>query len=364
MLATAEARRVGANQEQTQAMIDEAKRQILINHGKVPTESNPATEFGGTMSKEAMIAQLRANPAPWMTQADIDSAVADIQKAGPERKRTNAEILAEAPSRADAAKTIAQSRASGALAAQLPKEDVVDLTAQWKAPPPGDGRNSNTPQARAAVAAILARHPDYDLPGHRSAWEAVKKYTDPNSKPRQEINSFSTAISHLNSYNEAMDALDNGNLLVANRIANKWASETGQPAPAGAAAIRSFLAGELVRSATGVGGALEDRKEEIKNLAEEQSPAQRSASTTNLIKLLSGKLATHEGSYRNIAKRDDFRDLIIPTDDARAAYESFSPASKLLPIKGGPSSYGAKKAVGRVVNGVIRNPDGTFSEAN
>jgi hypothetical protein len=118
-----------------------------------------------------------------------------------------------------------------------------------------------------------------------------------SGQPAQTINYFNTATEHLKQLQQAADALNNGDLQLFNRLANSWATNTGNPAPTNFATIRNAVAGEL--SKTFKGAAATDAEIDAINTSinSSQSPAQLSGAIQNNIRLMGSKMEALRGQY-------------------------------------------------------------------
>jgi hypothetical protein len=88
------------------------------------------------------------------------------------------------------------------------------------------------------------------------------------------LNAINTAHAHISQLQEIGDALKNGDIVGVNRIANAFAQQTGQPAPASFQLLKTAVSAELAKTTHG-GVATEKETEEIsKAINAANSPAQ------------------------------------------------------------------------------------------
>jgi hypothetical protein len=98
------------------------------------------------------------------------------------------------------------------------------------------------------------------------------------------INSYNTALAHLDMLSQAADALYNGNLRVLNQIGNEFSKQTGNPAPTNFQAVKQAVAGEI--SKTFKGGQATDA---------ENREADKAIDAANSPKQLQGVINTYKG---------------------------------------------------------------------
>jgi hypothetical protein len=88
------------------------------------------------------------------------------------------------------------------------------------------------------------------------------------------VRSLNVAIGHLDTLNDAAKALKNGQIPLFNDIGNKFAKNTGQPAPTDFNALKSIVGSEVAKAVTGGASALGDREEIRAEINSANSPAQ------------------------------------------------------------------------------------------
>ena len=156
---------------------------------------------------------------------------------------------------------------------------------------------------------VLAKHPDYDQ--YKGASRAATLRAFSVGKEAQAVRSFNVVDSHLQTFQKAFDALDNGNIPLANKLMNGWAKETGQPAPAGADAIKRVVADEIVKAVTGAAGALGDRESADKSLSTADSPKAMKTVVSDYRELIAGQMDGLEHQYERGTGNKDFKQKFI-----------------------------------------------------
>jgi hypothetical protein len=111
------------------------------------------------------------------------------------------------------------------------------------------------------------------------------------------INYFNTAIDHLKLLRETADALQNGDFRLLNEAGNRYANETGNPAPNNFNTVRSAVAGELSKTFKGT-GATDQEVSMIQNtINNAQSPKQMNGAIEYYLRLMGGKMDALKGQY-------------------------------------------------------------------
>lgn len=136
------------------------------------------------------------------------------------------------------------------------------------------------------------------------------------------VNSFNTAIDHLETTNTLIDALANNDTKKINSIGNAIAAEFGVAAPTNFDAAKNVVANEIVKAINASGGALADRQEAEKALDRASSPEQLKGVVDTYQKLLGGQLKSLRLQYGNMTGKSDFDKKL--TDNAKAAMTRLS----------------------------------------
>jgi hypothetical protein len=140
--------------------------------------------------------------------------------------------------------------------------------------------------------------------------------------------SLNTVMYHLDTLDQAGQALNNGDVRLFNSIGNKINKEIGVAAPTDFDATKKIVSSEIIKAITGTGGALTDREEAQQTLDAANSPAQLAGVIKQYKELFAGQLIGLENSYVASTNRpaSEFRTRL----DARTR--------KLLPPLEAPTS--------------------------
>jgi hypothetical protein len=205
--------------------------------------------------------------------------------------------------------------------------------------PPGMGKNSTeirtqimnhaTELANGRSAEQFAQ----DLRVNRNDTAAMKNATTAFGTGTQGkmVNSFNTAIDHLETINDLVAALQNNDTKRINSVSNAIASEFGVAAPANFEAAKQLVSSEIVKAINSSGGALADRQEAESSLSLANSPEQLKGVVDTFQKLLGGQLKSLELQYTNMTGKKDFSAKL--TDKAKTALDRVSGSAKTDTVK-------------------------------
>ena len=118
-----------------------------------------------------------------------------------------------------------------------------------------------------------------------------------SGKPAENINYFNTAIDHLKVLKEAAAALNNNDYPAFNRLANQWATATGNPAPTNLDAVRNAVAGEISKTFKGTGATNEEVDLINTTIHNAQSPDQITGAADTYIRLMDGKVKALKNQF-------------------------------------------------------------------
>lgn len=153
---------------------------------------------------------------------------------------------------------------------------------------------------RSAISMYMNRylqeHPDADAEEvKRAAQQFTTQTTAQNrflSGPQgNTIRSLNVVVSHLQTMQDLGDALGNGNIRAFNSLAQRFAEETGQPAPTNFDTAKQIVGAEVIK-ALGVAGAgsQAERQEAADAFNRARSPAQLAGAINAARRLLVGQL--------------------------------------------------------------------------
>jgi hypothetical protein len=138
----------------------------------------------------------------------------------------------------------------------------------------------------------------------------------------QLVNSFNTAIDHLDTLKELGNALNNGNLQLANKIKNTAAAWTGDADITNLDTAKQIVGAEVIKSIVARGGGQAEREEAANRISRISSPAQLAGYIDTTQKLMAGQLKSLEQQYSTGTKRKDFKEKLLPR--AKNVLESLS----------------------------------------
>jgi hypothetical protein len=111
------------------------------------------------------------------------------------------------------------------------------------------------------------------------------------------INYFNTANDHLKLLKQAADALQNGNTQLFNRLANAYATATGDAAPTNFETVKAAVAGELSKTFKGTGATDQEISTINQTINNAMSPDQINGAIGYYTNLMDSKLSALEEQY-------------------------------------------------------------------
>jgi hypothetical protein len=217
---------------------------------------------------------------------------------------------------------------------------VADMIAHYQIPPPTLSRG-NTKNA-AIMEEVKRINPEYNAALYTARSKAISDWVGAG-KHADLTRGFNVALSHLDTLEELSRALGNGNLTVANDIANEWGRQNGHPEISGYEALPGIISTEIVKNISGSGatGSAEERLEGAKTFASNKSPKALSAAVDGVRELLVGQVLGLEREYRTGTGFKDFRepDRYLGTE-ALAQIKRHEEASAARKGAGGDKSAG------------------------
>lgn len=186
--------------------------------------------------------------------------------------------------------------------------------------PPNLGRGVQGSATMSAIqnhAAELANQRGIDMSTLPSKWQqfkaqqvAIQRFT---SGPQgNTIRSFNVLVDHLDTLKDAAGALKNGDIRFFNQWKQKWAAETGNPAPTNFDGVKALVGDEIVKAVVGSAGALADREEVKKDLDKASSPKQLFELVERYNKLALGQLHGLQKQYETSTGLKNFGDMLLP----------------------------------------------------
>jgi hypothetical protein len=126
------------------------------------------------------------------------------------------------------------------------------------------------------------------------------------------VRSLNVALDHLDTLQNAAQALQNGNIPIFNKVRQGWAKATGSPIPTNFEGVRQIVSTEVAKAVTGGKTALADRQDLIHSVATANSPQQLAGYIAQIKELLTGQLHGLSLQYKSGTGRDDFNSRLSP----------------------------------------------------
>lgn len=190
------------------------------------------------------------------------------------------------------------------------RANQIRAIAEGRMSPPG-GMSLKSPQIQGLMRDVAQYEPGFDL----TSWTARNKTrADLSSgKMGQNISSFNTAIGHLETLNDAAEALGNSRFPAYNTVSNMALSATGDPRINKFEVARTAVADELTRAFRGTGGNVHDLVQWEKAINAAGSPAQLKAAISQAVELLRSRIEAVGDQYnRGMGKTTDPLKLLSP----------------------------------------------------
>lgn len=126
------------------------------------------------------------------------------------------------------------------------------------------------------------------------------------------LRSFNVGISHLNTLDGLVGALNNGDIQAFNKMGNAYAQQTGNPAPTNFDAAKAIVGDEIIKAIVGGGGALADRENAQNQINRANSPQQLRGVIQTYKELMAGQLSGLKKQYSDTTHRDNFDSRLSP----------------------------------------------------
>jgi hypothetical protein len=228
---------------------------------------------------------------------------------------------------------------TGAQAA--PKPETVDFVANGIAKydmAPLSGWAMRSPFGQQVMAKVFQVNPEYDQTRYNAKTRGNIAFT--SGRQGDAIRSFSVAIDHLATMEDAANALATGDVQALNRAQNMISRELGYEGPVDFNFTKSIVGAEVSKAVIGGVGALKDREELRTAFDAANSPEQLAGVARQAKRLMAGQL----GGYRRQAgsagfSEADFEKSLSPR--AKAEIEALAggaPDSAVAPPPGAQPS--------------------------
>lgn len=226
-----------------------------------------------------------------------------------------------------------------AMAAQMFLSEHPDATPEELQTFIAKGKSARSPLAMA-MQKFVTENPDATASdmavfnANAQAKAAAAKSTVGGGYDAKFIDSINAASGHIAALKEAGLALQNGDFPAFNRVANAWATATGNAAPGNLDALRNIVGGELVKAIVGAGGGEGDRLAAKAALDGARSPDQIIGATNTILGAMHTQVEARRLKFQQTGQGD-----ILPrfTPQARSAlgYDDAGSAGGAAP---GPAS--------------------------
>lgn len=169
---------------------------------------------------------------------------------------------------------------------------------------PLSGFALNRPGGRALMSRVIEINPSFSGQDYGVSNATEKAFT--TGKQGQTIRSMNVAMNHLDTLGKLSDALNNGDVVGFNKLANIVSTQTGQPAPVNFNAAKKLVGDEIVKAIVGSGGGVSDREEAAKTIDAAKSPQQLAGVIATYKELFNGQLKGLHQQYVSGGGHKDF----------------------------------------------------------
>jgi hypothetical protein len=216
-----------------------------------------------------------------------------------------------------------------AAAKQNVKDSIVDLLGQYRADPQLLSRMMY--KHPEMLGMVQQKYPDFDQTTYVAKNKMMQSYT--SGTQSKEINAINTVAGHLSTLNDAIDALNNGNVGILNKLANKVGAAVGQTPQTTFQTIVHRIGPEITTAYVAGGGGEAERFANAEDFDVNKAPQQLKNNVGITVQLLRSKIGALENQYKQTVGRDDFSQRFITPDAAKAF-------NKLAPQAAAPSGGG------------------------
>lgn len=128
------------------------------------------------------------------------------------------------------------------------------------------------PKNQRILGRVMEINPQYDSTTVEAKKKAARDFS--SGSQGNSMRSFAVAGQHLDQLGTLVDALDNGNMQLVNKIGNTISQQTGSPAVTNFDAAKDVVSKEVVKAIVAGGGGVEERRELAQLMDAAKSPAQ------------------------------------------------------------------------------------------
>lgn len=189
---------------------------------------------------------------------------------------------------------------------------------------------------RLAIERALEIDPKYTSQRYGQVDAVVKRYT--SGKDHDTLVNTGTAVNHLMQFKDiAAQTPGNTNTSSWNTFYQNLSKYGNAPEIKSKEAMAGFVAGELVKAASGGHGSMTERIHLEQQLMKANTPAEVSAIVDNSIKLAHGRYISMKKSYEGATGRTDFDEISGMPDEAKAAFSRLEKQDLVKKIPALPS---------------------------
>jgi hypothetical protein len=162
--------------------------------------------------------------------------------------------------------------------------------------PPPSGQSGQRAAVMEQVQKLAAEQgKTYDPTTYNVRKKTEESFT--TGKQGDTVKSMNVAIDHLDTLGDAAKALKNGQIPLFNKVANLYATNTGQTAPGNFDALKSIVGSEVAKAVAGGATALGDREEIRKEINNSKTPEQLAGIIDKYQRLLAGQMTGLKTQY-------------------------------------------------------------------
>lgn len=177
--------------------------------------------------------------------------------------------------------------AKGAMTSPATQDANARMIASYQIKPP-DGFALSRPGAAETMAKVAQYNPDYQESRFPEVNKAMSAFGP--GKQGDITRTLNVGVQHLALFDQAAQAIGNGNVQVLNSLKNAFQTQFGVAAPTTLEGLKQIVATEIEKSVAGGIGSSADRDRLVKSLDGAKSPAQLQAMTDGFRGLMAGQL--------------------------------------------------------------------------
>jgi hypothetical protein len=245
---------------------------------------------------------------------------------------------------------------------QQPQNPLAHSIATYMMPPPAT-RSMQTPMGQMLLRQVLAENPDFDATQFPNRNKTRQAFT--TGSQGQQINAMNTAIGHLDQLGDAVGALGNGDVQIANKAKNWLSTQLGSPNVTNFDTLKTALSGELASVLKKSGATDAEIKSVESTISSKNSPEQLAGYVKTQIPIMGSKLNALNYQYHQAMGEKDPFQALSPEAKGVLQKNGFDPNNPRVQGAGNQGGGGGKSFKAgdtRVINGqtVTRGADGVW----